>query len=61
MRRVSLTVFALIGLVSGFALASGRTAPASSKPYCAQYTTSATCNADPRCMWYGPYCGPRLE
>ena len=62
MRRIVLAVFALIGLSSGFALASQRAPePVSSKPYCSQYTTSTTCNADPRCMWYGPYCGPRLE
>jgi len=61
MRRVSLVVFAIVGLSSGFALASARPAPEAAKPYCSQYTTSQTCNADPRCMWYGPYCGPRLE
>lgn len=63
MRRILLVAFTLIGLSSGFALASGRDAPAPSPstPYCSQYKTWQTCNADPRCMWYGPYCGPRLE
>lgn len=28
---------------------------------CKAYTTPATCNAHYNCMWYGPYCGPRLE
>lgn len=62
MRRIVLAAFALIGLSSGYALASARAPEAeSSTPYCSQYKTSTTCNADPRCMWYGPYCGPRLE
>ena len=62
MRRALLAVFTLIGLSSGYALASGRAPePLPSKPYCSQYLTPSTCNADPRCMWYGPYCGQRLE
>jgi hypothetical protein len=62
MRRALLAVFALIGLSSGYALASARAPETpSSRPYCSQYATSSTCNADPRCMWYGPYCGQRLE
>jgi hypothetical protein len=34
-----------------------------SPPPCSQYTTYQTCNADPRCMWYGPNgpCGIKLE
>jgi len=65
LRRVSLVIVALIGLSSGFALAGGRPAPkpapGPSSPGCGQYKTWQTCNADLRCMWYGPYCGPRLE
>ena len=64
MRRVSLVVFAVIGLSSGFALASGHTLRVPTVPMsvgCSQYKTWQTCNADPRCMWYGPYCGPKLD
>ena len=63
LRRISLVTFALIGLSSGFAIAGGRPSPSPgpSAPGCSQYKTWQTCNADLRCMWYGPYCGPRLE
>lgn len=61
MRKLSWIIFALVGLSSGFALASVQAEQAPSVPVCSQYKTWQTCNADPRCMWYGPYCGPRLE
>lgn len=61
MRRISLVFFALLGLTSGFALASTRTQPEAPSLGCSGYKTYQTCNADPRCMWYGPYCGPRVE
>ena len=62
MRRIVLAVFALIGLSSGFALASPRTQPEEPAIGCSGYKTWQTCNADPRCMWYGlGVCGPKID
>ena len=34
-----------------------------SPPACSQYKTYQTCNADRRCMWYGPNgpCGIKID
>ena len=63
MRRI----FAILSLLA-IAAVEG-TAPAAAEqssatelsPGCRRHTTYQTCNADPACMWYGPYCGPKIE
>jgi hypothetical protein len=52
----ALVLGAVIGVMGALALGAEEKSPG-----CGGYKTPATCNADLRCMWYGPYCGQRLE